>query len=181
MGVYKGENMIYMGCDLSTTSSGIAIFDDEKLIHYECITPKINKKTQYVGQTEDWETRTYLIAQRLDKIFDEYEIEEAYCEDIPLKDGKPTIKKLGVVRGVLLSICATHGTKINPRQVSDWRQDANFFDGTQKGMTRLEMKKKAIEEVKRIFDIVVNDDAAEAILIAYRSKYPKPKKTISRK
>ena len=173
--------MIYLGADLSTTSSGIAIFNDEQLIHYECISPKINKKTQSIGQTEDWEVRTYLIAQRLNEIFNEYNIEEVYCEDIPLKDGKPTIKKLGVVRGVLLSICAIHNVKINPRQVSDWRQDAGFFDGTQKGMTRDEMKKKAIEEVERLFGIVVNDDVAESALIGYRSRYPLVKKQLIRK
>ena len=176
--------MIYLGADLSTTSSGISVFDDERLVHYECLAPKITKKTPNIGHTEDWEIWTYFIAQRLNEIFNEYDIEEAYCEDIPLKDGKPTIKKLGVVRGTLLSVCAIHNANINPRQVSDWRQDAGFFDGTQKGMTRDEMKKKAIEEVERLFGIVVNDDIAESILIAYRSRYPiikQPKKTLSRK
>lgn len=176
--------MIYLGADLSTTSSGIGIFDDEKLIHYECISPKLNKKTPFVGNTEDWEIRIYSMSKRLNEIFNEYDIEEAYCEDIPLKDGKPTIKKLGAIRGAFLSICAIHNTKINPRQVSDWRQDAGFFDGTQKGMTRDEMKKKAIEEVNRLFGIDENDDISEGILIGYRSRYPVPKqikKTLSRK
>lgn len=168
--------MIYLGADLSTTSSGISVFDDERLIHYECLAPKINKKTPNIGKTEDWEVRTYFIAQRLNEIFNEYNIEEAYCEDIPLKDGKPTIKKLGVVRGTFLAVCATHCVNINPRQVSDWRQDAGFFDGTQKGMTRDEMKKKAIEEVERLFNIVVNDDIAESALIAYRTRYPLSRK-----
>ena len=164
--------MIYLGADLSTTSTGISIFNDKELIHYECIAPKITKKTENIGETEDWEVRVYLITKRLNEIFNEYDIEEVYCEDIPLKDGKPTIKKLGVVRGVLLAICAIHGVKINPRQVPEWRQNAGFFDGTQKGMTRDEMKKKAIEEVKRLFEIEVNDDIAESSLIAYRSIYP---------
>ena len=168
--------MIYLGADLSTTSSGISVFDDERLIHYECLAPKINKKTPNIGKTEDWEVRTYFIAQRLNEIFNEYNIEEAYCEDIPLKDGKPTIKKLGVVRGTFLAMCAIHSVNINPRQVSDWRQDAGFFDGTQKGMTRDEMKKKAIEEVERLFNIVVNDDIAESALIAYRTRYPLSRK-----
>lgn len=168
--------MIYLGADLSTTSSGISVFDDERLIHYECLAPKINKKTPNIGKTEDWEVRTYFIAQRLNEIFNEYNIEEAYCEDIPLKDGKPTIKKLGVVRGTFLAMCAIHNVNINPRQVSDWRQDAGFFDGTQEGMTRDEMKKKAIEEVERLFNIVVNDDIAESALIAYRTRYPLSRK-----
>ena len=45
-------------------------------------------------------------------------------------------------------------------------------------------KLSQIEEVERLFGIVVNDDIAESILIAYRSRYPiikQPKKTLSRK
>lgn len=173
--------MIYLGADLSTTSSGISVFNDEKLIHYECISPKINKKTPFVGETESWEVRSYFIAKRMNEIFNEYDIEEVYCEDIPLKDGKPTIKKLGVVRGCLLAICAIHNCRINPNGVSNWRQNAGFFDGTTKGLTRDVMKKKAIDEVKKIFNIDVNDDIAESALIAYRSKYPIEKKSINRK
>lgn len=176
--------MIYLGADPSTSSFGIGIFDDEKLIHYEAIAPKINKKTPYIGKTEDWEVRCYLISKRLIEIFKEYDIEEVYCEDIPLKDGKPTIKKLGVIRGCLLSACAMYNTTINPDGVCDWRQNAGFFDGTTSGLKRDAMKRKAVEEVNRLFGIDVCDDIAEAILIAYRSRYPVPKiekKTLNRK
>lgn len=156
--------MIYIGLDLSTTSTGLGILDDEKLIHYECIKPKSTMK--------DWQDRLFIISRRLNELFKEYDIEEAYVEDVPLKDGKPTIMKLSCVRGCAISSCALYNTILIPRKVSDWRQDAGFFDGTQKGMTRDEMKKKAIEEVKRIFGIDVNDDIAESSLIAYRSIYP---------
>lgn len=173
--------MIYVGADLSTTSSGIGIFNDEELLYHNCLAPKITKKTPKIGETEPWETRIYLMAQMLNEIFDKYNIEEAYCEDIPLKDGKPTIKKLGVIRGTFLSCCAIHGVKINPRQVSEWRQDAGFFDGTREGMTRDEMKAKAVEEVKELFNLSLNDDEAEGILIGYRSRYPKQNKQFNRK
>lgn len=169
--------MIYVGLDLSTTGTGVGVMNDEELLYYELIKPKSTIK--------DWEKRVDIIARRLNEIFNEYEIEEVYVEDIPLKDGKPTIKKLACVRGVVIATCAIRHIPLNPRGVSEWRQDAGFFDGTTKGMTRDEMKAKAIAEVKSLFNIDVNDDVAEAILIGYRSKYPikksKPKTVLSRK
>lgn len=154
--------MIYMGADLSTTSTGIGILKDKELIHYECIKPK----------SKDWEERVRQIALRLNEILSEYNIENIYVEDVPLKDGKITIKKLSTVRGTLTAISSLHNVPLNPDSVSDWRKNAGFYDGTKDGMKRDAMKQKAVDRVKEIFGIDVNDDIAEAICIAYYHKYP---------
>lgn len=155
--------MMYCGLDCSTTSSGVGVFEDDKLISYYCIKPK----------SKDWEERIGLFSIELNKILNKYPtIEKAFIEDLPLKDGKVTIKKLSCVRGAAKAILTLHNVELIPRSVNDWRQDASFFDGTRSGMTRDEMKKKAIEEVKRLFNIDVNDDVAEGILVGYRSVYP---------
>ncbi len=154
--------MIYMGADLSTTSTGIGILEDDKLIHYECIKPK----------SKDWEERIRQISLRLNEIFNEYNIENVYVEDVPLKDGKLTIKKLSVVRGALTSITSLHNVPLISDSVSDWRKNAGFYDGTKEGTKRDAMKQKAIKRVKELFSIDVNDDIAEAILIAYYHKNP---------
>lgn len=159
--------MIYIGIDCSTTASGIGIFEDKKLIHYECIKPK----------SKDWEERIGLLSIRFNELLLEYkDIELAYVEDVPLKNGKHTLKKLSCVRGAIKAVLSLHNIPLIPRQVNEWRQDAGFYDGTTKGLTREEMKKKAILEVKRLFDIDVNDDISEGILVAYRSRYPVDKK-----
>ena len=156
--------MIYMGIDGSTTSTGVAVFDDKDLLYYDCIKPK----------SKDWRERISYIADELQEVFKEYDIDTVYIEDVPLKDGKPTIKKLSAVHGAVIALCALNMAKMDAESVSDWRENAGFYDGTRKGLKRDIMKQKAIKEVKELFDIDVNDDIAEAILIAYRTRYPKP-------
>lgn len=161
--------MVYIGIDGSTTSYGVGVLKDKQLIHYECIKPK----------SKDWEERVRKIAIRLNEILHEYpDIECAFMEDIPLKDGKITIKKLGCVRGATDAILALNDIPINPQSVSDWRRNALFYDGTKAGLQRDAMKQKAVDEVKNLFDIDVNDDIAEAILVGYRTLYPKEKKRV---
>lgn len=157
--------MIYMGIDGSTTSSGIGILDDKQLLHYLCIKPK----------SKDWEERIGILFIQLDQLLKTWKPEYVIAEDVPLKDGKPTIKKLSAVRGAMISACAYNNIPFRTLPLSGedgWRQKAGFFDGTKEGMTREAMKAKAIKEVKCLFDIDVNDDIAEGILIAYRDKYP---------
>lgn len=154
--------MRYCGIDGSTSSTGIAIFDDKNLIFYDCIAPK----------SKDCDTRIKEIASRLSDIFDHYRPEQVFAEDVPLKDGKPTIKKLSTVRGVILTLCELYESNLIFDSVAQWRHNAGFFGGSKDNLRRDVMKARAIAEVKRLFNIEVNDDTAEAILIGYRSVYP---------
>lgn len=161
--------MKYIGIDGSTTSTGIGICEDDRLIYYKCLKPPKSK---------EWEDRIGLIALELNDILKVYnDIEMAFIEDIPLKDGKPTIKKLGCVRGALKAILTLNNIPLSPQPVNEWRKNAGFFDGTQEGLKRDKMKKKAIEEVNNLFGIDVNDDVAEGILVGYRTVNPKKKKS----
>lgn len=158
---------MYCGIDASTTNVGIGILEGKELIHYECISPK----------DKNWENRVGIISIRLNELFNEYKIdEEIFIEDLVLKDGKPTLAKLACVRGAIKAISSLHNIKLNPDNVFDWRKNAGFYDGTKEGTKRNAMKKKAIERVKELFGIDVNDDTAEGILIAYYHKYPMTKK-----
>ena len=158
--------MIYMGIDGSTTSTGIGVFNNEELMFYTCIKPK----------SKNWQERLRILACELDKVFKSYPIEICYIEDVPLKDGKITIKKLSAVRGIVIALCGLYNVELVSEGVSDWRKNAGFFDGTKDGMKRDVMKEKAVNEVKTLFNIEVNDDIAEGILVAYRTRYPKPPK-----
>lgn len=154
--------MRYCGIDPSTTSTGIGIFDDMDLIFYACVSPK----------SKNWEERLAQMAIEINKILTEWMPDMVYEEDVPLKDGKPTIKKLANVQGVIRSLCALNGIEFNLLKVNEWRQNAGFYDGTKEGMEREAMKDKAKQEVEKLFGLKVNDDIAEGILIGYRSVYP---------
>ena len=155
-----------MGIDGSTTSTGISVFDDEKLLYYDCIKPR----------SKDWQERLVVLTNEIHKVFRMYKINMVYMEDVPLKDGKITIKKLSAVRGVIFALCALEGIEFNAISVSDWRNNAGFYGNGKENLKRDKMKERAIEEVKELFDIDVNDDIAESILIAYRTRYQKPPK-----
>lgn len=150
--------MIYCGIDLSTTSTGLSILNEEKLIYYECIKP--DKKLE-------WEERIGVIFERLNNIFSEYPIEKIYIEEIPLKDGKPTLVKLAAVRGAFIACAYLHNIPFQSVLPVVWRHECGFCDGTQNGLKRKIMKEKAIQKVKNMYDIDVNDDIAESILIGY--------------
>ena len=159
--------MIVMGIDASTSSTGWSIFKGNKLIDYGVIKPKGG----------DWRDRIQKQWLPLCEIIDKYKPEKIYTEDIPLKDGKITILKLGAVQGIILGVATCKNIPIGFLSPSDWRGALIMYDGTREGTKREVLKKKAIEMANKNFGLNLlwvapkstrnEDDAAEAILIAY--------------
>lgn len=159
--------MISIGIDASTSCTGVAVFEDDKLIKYGAIKPK----------GKDWRERLADESMILYKILKEYHPDTLYIEDVPKKPGANTLVKLGAVHGMILCLCA--GYKLKPTFLlpSDWRRDIGMFDGTREGTHRDVLKEKAIKMANEIFGLNLNwagstskkseDDVAEAILIAW--------------
>lgn len=155
------------GVDTSTSCTGWAVFENERLIAYGKIKPH--------GDT--WRDRLMDETMELAALFREYVPDVVVAEDVPLKDGKQTIVKLGAVHGMILSLCA--GFKLEPVFVlpSTWRHKLGMFDGTRAGMKRDAMKEKAVHMANELFGLDLqwvsptssknDDDTAEAILIGY--------------
>ena len=158
--------MRYCGIDASTTSTGLGVFEDDRLIYYECIKPK----------SKDWQERLKEMSKRLYDILNEWKPKTIYMEDVPLKDGKPTLVKLSNVQGIVRGLCALFDVELNLLKVNEWRQNAGFYTGNKADMERSVLKEKAKQEVKDLFGLEVNDDIAEGILVGFRTVYPKEKK-----
>lgn len=153
--------------DASTSCTGYAVFENEWLIAYGKIKPH--------GDT--WRDRLMDETMELAALFREYVPDVVVAEDVPLKDGKQTIVKLGAVHGMILSLCA--GFKLEPVFVlpSTWRHKLGMFDGTRAGMKRDAMKEKAVHMANELFGLDLqwvsptstknDDDTAEAVLIGY--------------
>lgn len=153
--------------DASTSCTGYAVFENERLIAYGKIKPH--------GDT--WRDRLMDETMELAALFREYVPDVVVAEDVPLKDGKQTIVKLGAVHGMILSLCA--GFKLEPVFVlpSTWRHKLGMFDGTRAGMKRDAMKEKAVYMANELFGLDLqwvsptstknDDDTAEAVLIGY--------------
>lgn len=167
--------MIVMGIDGSTTSSGWAIFESEgcKRIASGRIKPK----------GDDWRNRIEQEWPILSQVIQKYRPEKIYMEDVPMKDGKPTILKLGAVQGVAICLAAQYGIEIHFLLPSEWRSGLGLFDGTRQGTKREILKRKAVETANQLFGLNLlwvkeksklnEDDEAEAILIAYSQIKPR--------
>lgn len=160
--------MIVMGIDASTTCSGYSVFDNHKLIEYGAIKPP---------ETLEWRDRIAYQTIEFMKLFKKYQPEILYAEDVPAKDGKLTIEKLGAVQGMLIALCAAYKIQTHFLLPSKWRGALGIFDGTRSGLHRDVLKQKAIEMANKEFDIQLvwvapkskknQDDIAEAILIGW--------------
>lgn len=159
--------MVVMGIDASTTCTGWSIFSDGKLIAHGAIHTK----------GDDWRNKIMQETMELAAIMRQYQPSVLYAEDVPLKDGKPTLVKLGAVHGMLLSLCAAFRIEPHFLLPNEWRHPLGLYDGTRKGLERDVLKKKAIEMANEVFGLTLRwvapkskrneDDEAEAILIVY--------------
>lgn len=173
--------MIVMGIDGSTTSSGWAIFESEdcKRIDSGRLQPK----------GDIWRDKIEKEWIMFSQIFEQYHPQKIYMEDVPMKDGKSTILKLGAVQGMAICLAAQYGAEIQFLLPNEWRSVLNLYDGTRQGTHREVLKKKAVETANKLFGLNLlwvkekskknEDDEAEALLIAYsqikKRKFGKPK------
>ena len=150
--------MITLALDLSTKSSGQAIFDDQKLIKYNCITSaSTNLYTRIDKMVEG--ISAILITEKIDKVI----IEEVLPEDV--RNNQTVFKALMYLQGF---ICHTlNKFKLTPTFVVASHQRKMCGIKTGAGVKRESLKSKDIAFVKSQFGITVNDDIADAICIGF--------------
>lgn len=162
-----------MGIDASSTSTGISIFNDKKLIFHTTIKP----------EGKEWHERLFNQGPQLINIINNFNPDIVYMEDVPLKatGGLKTLVILGGVQGYFSGIMASYNIQINFISPAKWRSKIGIYDGTKEGMKRENLKQKAIMMANKLFDLNLcwmgpnskktQDDEAEAILIAYSQIY----------
>lgn len=156
-----------MGIDASSSCTGVSVFIDSKLVHYQAIKP----------EGKDWRDRLFHEGPALSQIIQTYKPEKIYMEDVPLKasGGLKTLVILGGVQGFIYGVAASNGVPIEFVSPTSWRSMAGLFDGTKEGKKREVLKQKAIEMANDNFNLELKwvspsskyneDDIAEAILI----------------
>lgn len=167
--------MIVMGIDGSTTSSGWSIFETEGCKRLDSGRVQFNDK--------NWRERIFKEWKVFNEIIQKYHPEQIYMEDVPMKDGKNTILKLGSVQGMAICLASQYNINIHFLLPSEWRSGLGLYDGTRQGTHREILKKKAVETANKLFDLELiwvkekskknEDDEAEALLIAYSQIKPK--------
>lgn len=144
--------MRVLGLDTSTTSTGYAVLDNDKLISYGTI--KTPKKSDLID-------KIIYIEEHIKQIIKAKKIEFIVIEDLAMTRSAVTTKALsGLLYDLLVEFRKREILVVTARP-SEWRKACGI-----KGKKRDELKQNAIKFVKQRYNIDVNDDEADAIGIA---------------
>lgn len=152
--------MKILALDLSTKSSGIAVFDDKNLIHYSCIT----------SSSTDLIKRINIMKDGIRNILKEYNIDKIIVEEVRPEGGygvgnQKTHKALMWLQGAIAFLAHDEFNNLPIEYIypSSWRAKLNIKNG--RGIKRANLKEADIAFVKDKYNINVNDDMADAICI----------------
>lgn len=155
--------MIIAGIDGSTNSTGVAIMENGELKFFELID---------LHKEKDAMKRIQNMLLKICEVLDRYNIDEVYMEKSILKTNVDTVQKLANLAGGIMLYCAQNNIDFNHPLPPEWRARIGIKQSNK--IKREVLKEEAIFAVKKEYGIDVNDDIAEAILIA-RSGFDLPK------
>lgn len=159
--------MNILSLDLSSKSSGWAIFEDNKLIDYGCIT----------SASTDLIKRIYIMRDGIQEILNKYTIDKVYVEEVRPQGGFgtgniQTHRALMWLQAAIAFMLHDFDKKIILEYVypSTWRATIGIKNG--RGIKRESLKQADIDFVKERYNISVNDDIADAICLGVSQLEP---------
>lgn len=150
--------MKVLAIDASSKSTGIAIFQDEKLIHYQCI----------IATDGDSFKRIVKMKNRILEIYKKYKPTNIVMEDIlpqDVKHNQSVYKVLIYLQAmIVLSLYQTYSLQnVQFYASSHWRRICGIKTG--RGIKRETLKKASMQLVKNQYGLKVNDDISDAICL----------------
>lgn len=146
-----------MSIDASTTSTGIAIFENNKLIKYQCITEDSSKNVL---------TRILKMTSEIQKIYMQFQPDQIIMEEVLPEDVKHNQKVFKALIYLQASIVLMFHEFKKPVELvvaSHWRKVCGIKTGSK--IKREQLKMASQKLVKNIFKIDVNNDISDAICI----------------
>ena len=150
--------MKILSLDLSSKSSGYAVFEDNLLLDSGCIT----------SASTDVIKRIYVMRDKIQEILKQYNIDKVVLEEVrPDFQNAHTYKILTWVQAAIVFAIYDVNKKIEIEylQASSWRSKIGIKTG--RGVKRESLKTKDIEFVRENYGLDVNDDEADAICIGH--------------
>ena len=151
--------MITLAIDPSTKSTGWAIFDGKELKDYGCITASSTEVLKRIDK----------IVPELCKIVEKYKPLEVIVEEIlpeDVKHNQKVFKALMYLQAeIALKFFLNYNLKLKFFTSSEWRKKCGIRTG--RGIKRDSLKPADMAFVKKYYDLIVNDDVADAICIGY--------------
>lgn len=149
--------MRLLALDQASRVTGVAIFDDDKLVKYGTFEIK---SSQELGK------RLTQFLENLDKLYAAYHFDAVAYEDIQLQMGNvETYKKLAYIQAMILFWCEKHKKNLYCLSPSHWRKILKDKYGVSWGRKRAEQKQTAIDFIQEHYKKEVDSDTADAICI----------------
>lgn len=149
---------ITMAIDGSTKSTGIAIFNEQKLEHYECIACNMS----------DTFARIKIMASKIKELHTKYNVNNVIMEDVIPEDvhhNDAVYTSLKYLQAAVVLGLHDLGQKVEFYVSSEWRKKCGIKTG--RGIKRDSLKFADVKFVKDNYNIDVNDDIADAICIGW--------------
>ena len=150
--------MQILAIDPSSKSTGIAVFSDQELIHYECITAGSANLFKRINK----------MVEGIENILKTYSIEKVVMEEVipdDVKGNNTVFKALIYLQGFIVAKLDEYKLKPVFFVSSEWRKKCGIHTG--RGVMRESLKPKDQAFVKSQFGLTVNDDIADAICIGF--------------
>ena len=152
--------MRILSLDASTKSTGCAIFNDEKLEAYYCLT----------ASSSDLINRIKKIIPQLEQVLIDHPVEKIILEEVRPEGGLQNIKTHKALMYLQAAIAFLVHERFKNVEIdyiypNEWRKICGIKTGA--GVRRETLKPKDIAFVKQTYGIDVNDDIADAIGIGY--------------
>jgi Holliday junction resolvasome RuvABC endonuclease subunit len=149
--------MRLLALDQASRVTGVAIFDDDKLVKYGTFEIKSN---QELGK------RLTQFLENLDKLYAAYHFDAVAYEDIQLQMGNvETYRRLAYIQAMILFWCEKHEKNLYCLSPSHWRKILKDKYGMSWGRKRAEQKQTAIDFIQEHYKKEVDSDTADAICI----------------
>lgn len=149
--------MRLLALDQASRVTGVAIFDDDKLVKDGTFEIKSN---QELGK------RLTQFLENLDKLYAAYHFDAVAYEDIQLQMGNvETYRRLAYIQAMILFWCEKHEKNLYCLSPSHWRKILKDKYGMSWGRKRAEQKQTAIDFIQEHYEKEVDSDTADAICI----------------
>ena len=155
--------MKFMALDVSTKSTGLAIFDNSKLIDYKLITASSTDLIKRIQKITNEIQTTIEEHKDIEKLV----LEEVRPEDSAVGMNTNTHRALMWAQAAIAFMLHENYPKITMEYIypGTWRKECGIKTG--RGVKRESLKKADIKFVEDNFNLSVNDDVADAICIGY--------------
>lgn len=147
--------MTVAGLDASSNHTGISLFQNGLYVTHKLIDEHANKNTY---------NRISNMMIDIIHTLQEYNPDHIIMEECILKTNVQTVKILSYIAGSVMGWAAINNVGFQFTLPSQWRKLVGIKQNNQ--TTRKQLKEQAVEMVRHKYNLSVNDDVAESILIA---------------